>query len=529
MGIIINMKKLPNLPTGQSSFQRIRENRNIYVDKTAHIFRMIDTGEYYFLSRPRRFGKSLTISTLKCLFQGRRELFSGLWIAGNSDWEWEEYPVVMLDFNQISHDTPENMSISLERTMHKIAASYQVSSDAPLLKDQFTELILSLYEKTGMSVVVLIDEYDKPLIDHLGKGPESQEIAKANRDILKHFLGALKGGEVASVLRLVFITGVSRFSRVSLFSELNNLTDLTMHPDYADMLGYTEEELECCFIPHIEEFGRISGKRTEDIITWMKIHYDGYRFSERDVRVYNPFSVLRALDERRFRNYWFETGTPAFLINLLLEKKRNLPAIENMRATEALFSIYDIDRLQIEALLFQTGYITIKDISGALYIFDYPNREVKTSFLEHLLYACAPGGTRTSLYPLLADYLVKEDLPAFIETLRSIYSSIPYTLEIQRDEAYFHTLFYLMVSAAGIEARSEVLTCDGRIDLVMEFHTKLFIIEFKCNQSAATALQQIRDKNYPAPYRQRGKIINLLGINFDAASHNIKEWCHETL
>ncbi|QTA81531.1 AAA ATPase-like domain-containing protein [Desulfonema limicola] len=523
------MKNLQNLPIGKSSFESIRENNDLYVDKTQHIFNLVSQGMYYFLSRPRRFGKSLTISTLRCLFQGKKELFKGLWIDENTDWEWKEHPVILLDFNGISHDTPENLKISLQRSLEKSAELYNLISDAPLLKNQFKELIISLNKKTGMPVVILIDEYDKPIIDHLGKGEKALETAKANRDILKSFFGVIKEGEVSDVLRFVFITGVSKFSRISIFSELNNLKDLTMTEDYADMLGCTQKELETCFAPYFSGFAQKQKMTEPDLLEKLRQHYNGYRFSVRDARVYNPFSILNAVDEKNFNNYWFETGTPTFLVNLLHENNWYLPSIENMEATEALFSVYEIERLQPEAILFQTGYVTIKDIDEGLYTFDYPNREVKTSFSENLFYSYFRGQKDVSRFILLSKYLRLGDMETFIEIMKGIYASIPYTIESKRDEAYFHTIFYLMVSASGIDARSEILTCKGRIDLVIEFSDKLYIIEFKCNQTAKAGIEQIRQKGYAEPYRQTGKKIILMGINFDTEKRNISEWKTEEI
>ncbi|MEE4357450.1 MAG: ATP-binding protein [Desulfococcaceae bacterium] len=518
------MKKTQRLPIGDSSFENIRRDNWLYVDKTRHIYKMADEGKYYFLSRPRRFGKSLTVSTLRCLFQGRKELFEGLWITENTDWEWKPHPVILFDFNSISHDTPENLDLCLKERMVNLGQENSIEIAASTLKGMFRELILALHHKTGMPVVILIDEYDKPLIDHLGRGPEALETAKANRDILKHFLGVIKDGDVASVLRFVFITGVSKFSRVSIFSELNNLSDLTMNRHYADMLGYTQEELETCFAAHINHFAEELNQIPDQVVETLRAYYNGYRFSERNIRVYNPFSVLKALNEQSFKNYWFETGTPTFLVNLLQEKGWYLPKIEDMKAGEGVFSTYDLELLKPEALMFQTGYVTIKDVEGRLFTFTYPNQEVKTSFLEMLFHAYTQGMRDSSLFLLLAGYLGQEDYKSFFETLKAIFGGIPYTLESKRDEAYFHTLFYLMVSASGIDARSEVMTCEGRIDLVVKFPDKIFIIEFKCGQSADAALKQIRDKNYAAPYRQSGKKIILMGIDFDTEKRNVGEW-----
>ncbi len=437
------MAKPFKLPIGISSFEILRTQGYVYVDKTRHIFRMIDEGMFYFLSRPRRFGKSLTVSTLRCLFEGRKDLFDGLWIAENTDWEWERYPVVLIDFNEISHDTPEKLSQSLSRMLGKTAQAHGVTSDAPLLKDKFKELILSLEHKTNSKVTILIDEYDKPLIDHLGKGKESLEIARANQDISRQFLGVLKGGSVSGALRFVFVTGISRFSRVSIFSELNNLEDLTMVAEYSDMLGYTREELETNYKPHIAHFSEMTGVTKAEIVETLERQYDGYRFSKRDVRVYNPFSTISALKQKDFQNYWFETGTPNFLVNILKEKNYPVEGIENLRLEPQIFSVYDIDHLQPAALLYQTGYITIDDVQEHLYSFRYPNREVKISFLKSLMFAHVPGAASDQfLFSKLSGQLERGDLERFFETASAIFASIPHVLESKRDEAYFHTAFY---------------------------------------------------------------------------------------
>ncbi len=518
------MKKPPNLPIGKSSFESIRIKNDLYVDKTRHIFKMADEGEYYFMSRPRRFGKSLTVSTLKCLFEGKKELFDGLWIAEHGDWEWKTHPVVMMDFNELAHDTPENTEHSLKNNLIKTADQYDLNIQDTLLPGMFVELIVSLQRITGSTVVVLVDEYDKPIIDHLGKGSAAIETAEKNRDIMKSFFGVLKGLNVAPCLRFVFLTGVSKFSRVSIFSELNNLNDITMMDSYADMFGYTQEELETDFKPYITQFAEKTGVSRNEIMKKLENHYNGYRFSRRDVRVYNPFSILSVLIHHDFKNFWFETGTPTFLVNLLKDADWYLPEIEGMKTTETAFSTYELENLKPEALLFQTGYATIKDVAGRVYTFGYPNREVKTAFLETLFHAFTEGLKNRSNFILLTEYLQAENTDAFMETMTSIFASIPYALESKRDEAYFHTIFYLMVSASGVNAHSEVLTCDGRIDLVMEFSDKIYILEFKCNQSAEAALKQIREKGYEKKYTKTGKNIFLIGINFDTEKRNVADW-----
>ncbi|MCP4545351.1 MAG: AAA family ATPase [bacterium] len=372
--------RLTKLPIGIQSFQVIRRGGYVYVDKTEHVYRLVDQGMFYFLARPRRFGKSLLVSTLRCLFEGKKDLFDGLWIANHADWTWDEHPVILLDFNQIAHATPENLRVGLDDALIESAQAYGITLERRLLKGCFTELVLKLYRKTNHPVVVLVDEYDKPIIDHLGQGKEALQIARANRDILKNFFGVLKGGDVAAVLRFVFITGVSRFSRVSIFSELNNLDDITPSDGYAGLLGYTQGELEHYFRAHIERFAEAWQVSSQAIVDRLQKHHDGYRFSQNPLQVYNPFSTLKAFREKKFGNYWFETGTPTFLVNLLKERDYSLPQIETLRAPEAIFGSYDIDDLQPEALLFQTGYITIRQVEGRLYHFGYPNQEVKTAW-----------------------------------------------------------------------------------------------------------------------------------------------------
>jgi len=375
------------LPIGIQSFEVMREQNFVYVDKTQTIHHLVTEGMYYFLARPRRFGKSLLVSTLRCLFEGRRELFDGLWIGGPGRWEWQPHPVLVLDFNQIARDTPENLRLGLVRALDHKAQGYQLALSDPLLEGRFVELLVGLHQATQQPVVVLIDEYDKPLIDHLGRGEAALAIARANRDILRSFFGVLKGQDVARILRLVLLTGVSRFSRVSVFSALNNLQDISSSMRYANLLGYTSVELDDYFAAHIANFAAETGQPVEAIRTGLAQYYDGYRFSGNPLKLYNPFSVLNALRDLRFGNYWFETGTPTFLINLLKEDQYPLPQLEGLEVSASVFSSFDIDRLTPEALLFQTGYLTIQDVQDDIYTLNYPNQEVKTTFTEALFFA----------------------------------------------------------------------------------------------------------------------------------------------
>ena len=463
---------------------------------------------------------------LKCLFQGRKELFEGLWIAEQGNWEWQPHPVVLLDFSNINNTSPDNLTQALEQRITQEAALHQLEISGHFFTSQFTDLLLSLHKQTQMPVVVLIDEYDKPIIDHLGRGEQHLDIAKANRDVLKNFFGVLKSGELAPILRFVFLTGISRFSKVSIFSELNNLIDLSMRDVYADILGYTQEELERCFSSHIEQLAYKFGYSREQMLAALAHHYNGYRFCDEALCVYNPFSILHAFNEQKLRDYWFETATPSFLIQLLRQKQYPLPRLEGMEVSRTIFTTFDLDHLRPEALLFQTGYLTISDVQDRLYTLDYPNLEVKRAFSESLFLTLAEDadGASSSQVFKLARYLQTQDFEAFFETMQAIFASIPYTLNTQRDEAYFHTIFYLMLTASGAAAESDVLTSRGRIDLAVEFPDLVYVIEFKCHQQAEAALRQIHDKGYADQYRQTGKQIILIGVNFDVATRNIAEW-----
>ena len=522
----MNTSHTKKLPLDVQSFEKMRTENYVYVDKTRHIHKMISEGTYYFLSRPRRFGKSLFVSTLKCFFEGRKELFEGLWIAEHGEWEWQKHPIVYFDLSNISNETSESLERDLARRLKQQAGFYNLEVSAPSLMSQFTELVLSLHKKTQMPVVVLIDEYDKPIIDHLGKGEAHLDIAKANRDRLKSFFGVLKSLDLSPILRCVFLTGISRFSKVSIFSELNNLIDLSMRDAYADILGYTQQELEESFQTSIDQLSQKCDFSREQTLQALAQQYNGYRFCDSEVRVYNPFSILHAFNTLKLQDYWFQSATPSFLVNLLKEKRYALPKLEGLEVTRSIFDTFDLDHLRPTALLFQSGYLTIADIDGRIYTLNYPNFEVKHAFSESLFFAFAEDaeGEASSQVLKLGHYLEAKSFDAFFETMRAIFASIPYTLNAKRDEAYFHTIFYLMLSASGVEADSEVLTSEGRIDLAVKFSDIVYIFEFKCNQSADAAIQQIQDKGYADKYRQTDNQIVFIGINFDVEHRNVSEW-----
>ncbi len=519
------------LPVSVQDFRQMITGNFVYVDKTRYIYEMVRVPQgYYFLSRPRRFGKSLLVSTLKALFEGRRELFKNLWIE-KSDWQWQALPIVTIDFNGLDSGDPNKLERSLIAVLDRSAKTHGVALNSELLPVRFVELLLALADKYREKVVVLVDEYDKPIITHLGEGEAGLKIAEQNRTILKKFFGVLKEGDVAANLRFVFITGVSKFSKVSLFSELNNLQELTMHAEYASMLGYTQEELEKYFSDRIAEFARRQQSTTTDMLRKLREWYNGYRFTKAEVQVYNPFSIVNALAEYDFKTFWFETGTPSFLVSLIKERDYSVAQIEDLEVPEAAFSTYDLEKLSLEALLFQTGYITLHDYALELYRLGYPNQEVKSSFSAYL-YDSLLDGVDTVLkaqFKRLHQYLMKEDLAQFIETTNAILSAIPYTQHQQQGEAFYHTIFYLMVAASGVLVQTEALSSHGRMDIAVEFDDKVYVIELKCNQPAEQALAQIRAKKYHEKYAQSGRKVFLVGIDFDTQQRAITEWKMESV
>ncbi len=519
---------LAKLPIGISDFGKIRREGYLYIDKTGYIYRMLSTGMYYFLSRPRRFGKSLLLSTLYYLFKGKRELFDGLYIYHKEGIDWREYPVIMLDFNRIEST---NSEILRERLINRLKEIGQeeglLIEESRYLKDAFAELIEKLYRKYGREVVLLIDEYDKAIVDHVGRGEEELQVAKANRDLLRSFYGTLKAADVVMRTKFVLLTGITKFSKVSLFSELNNLLDITMNSEFNSLLGITEQEVEAYLMPHIKAFSQEKGMSYEALREALRDYYNGYRFSQRQERVYNPFSLFSALRNRSITNYWFETGTPSYLVNLIKERNIYIPEYEEFEADEFMFSSYDIESLQILPLMFQSGYLTIKDYDERtrLYTLSYPNREVKESFARSLFREIT-GLYRETKYAKIGKALDDGDIEEAVELAKSIFAEIPYVLE-RKDrtgEEYYQTVFYLILTASGVGVRTEVLNYRGRIDMVVETRRRFYIIEFKCDQSSEAAIAQIKEKGYAEAYRGKGKEVWLVGINFGKEKRNVTEW-----
>ncbi len=514
---------MKEIAASKSNFEDMIKGEYIYVDKTKYIYEIIRKDTYYFLSRPRRFGKSLTVSTLEAIFKGKKELFKGLYIEEKYT-EWSEHPIVKLDFNRIANNTTEKLKKNLKEELMLIAEKYEIILLLDEPENMFKNLIEKLSRKYDKGVVILIDEYDKPIISHLGK---DINIAKENRELLKIFYDNLKPLE--EYIRLVFITGVSKFSKVSIFSTLNNLIELDMHKDFATFLGYTEKELHKYFGEYVEVVAKDYKISKEDMYIKIKEMYNGFRFTDEKDSVYNPFSLGRLFLYKKLKNYWFESGTPTFLVNLMKTRNYNITKIGNLELTERSIIAYDIEHLQLEPLLFQTGYLTIKDYDYGIYRLGYPNKEVEKGFTEQLVSSYIGEDEGTTSIKMMRHF-VKAEYEDYFELMKGLFSSIPYSLvpkDLEKRELYYHSIFYminLLMKDYGYRVDAEILSNRGRIDMLIETKEKIHIIEFKCNQNADVGIDQIKNKGYAEKYRDAGKEIFLIGINFDTEDKNISEW-----
>ena len=510
------MKKLP---IGIQSIEEIIEGGYIYVDKTALIFQLIDEGKYYFLSRPRRFGKSLLISTLKAIFNADKKLFKDCQIYSRN-YNWQKHPIIHLDFTQFSTESVQELEKDLKKELLATAKLYGKSIDtSSSARACLIELVKELSKDN--QVVILVDEYDKPLIDNL----ERLELAKTNRDLMKNFFGTLKG--LDRYLKFILVTGVSKFSQVSLFSGFNNLKDITINPKYTSLLGYTEEEIAAFFKEYIAAVAQKQGKTLQEVIGLMRFWYNGYGFSKGGPTVYNPFSSMLFLENGETNNYWFQTATPTFLINQIKKQNYPLDELNGIQVDDIIFNSHDLEKISLISLLWQTGYLTIKnyDISTHLYYLDYPNEEVKVSFLKYLAESIT-GMTQpraTGYARACTNALRNGNLEDFFATLKIFFSGIPYDMHVAK-EKYYQTIFYVIAKLIGLDAHLEVKTNIGRIDMVVSTDTFVYIFEFKIDSSAEEALNQINDRKYFQKYLDQKKALVLIGVNFDTQKRNISDW-----
>jgi Predicted AAA-ATPase/PD-(D/E)XK nuclease superfamily len=499
------------LPRNISTFSTMITGNYIYVDKTQHIYNLYSTGDrYHFLSRPRRFGKTLLISTLKELFSNNKKFFEGLWIS-TSNYEWIEYPVVHLDFALIEHQTPQQLSENIEWQLQLIAQQHTIDiTSAPSAGSKLALLIITLAQRN--KVAVLIDEYDYPLLTHL----HDTEVAKKMQSILKSFYGVLKG--LDPYLHAIFMTGITKFSKTSIFSGINNLVDITLTYEGAQLLGYTREEIEHYFEPYLISLGKKKQHIQEYVIDTLQTWYNGYRFSKYPIKVYNPYSVLNYLKTEELINYWFESATPSFLVHLLKTQYHALQDIEGIELSRYSLGTFEVDNIPLIALLFQTGYLTIVDYdqTNDMFKLSYPNKEVSESFKIYLVTILAH--TSLSMVETTISQMVTalkdNDIDTFCLSLQSLFANIPYHLHIEQ-ERYFHSLFQFLGSLLGLSIQSEVATDKGRADIVITTQTHIYIFELKFKIDPDIALQQIEKLRYYERYLIMHKPIVLIGLAFN--------------
>ena len=510
------------LPIGMQTFRELREQNCYYVDKTAHIRRLLDEGKHYFLSRPRRFGKSLFLDTCKELFEGNEPLFEGL--AIHDGWDWSvRHPVLRLSFGAGHFKEPGHLHASLMAQLDAVERRTNVSSDYLTGPERFGHLLEALHGQAGRPVVVLVDEYDKPILDAL----DVPEMACANRDYLRGLYAVIKDSDAH--IKFTFITGVSKFSKVSLFSGLNNLTDITLDPEYSAICGYTEADLDEVFAPELPGLDR------DEIRDW----YNGYGWLGPE-KVYNPFDILLLFRSRRFKAHWFETGSPAFLVETLCKRRVSSVALDEMVGSAELLSTFDVEAIATEALLFQTGYLTIRgeeDLGGeSFYRLGYPNREVRQSLNRSLLRHLVQDPSRQTVNSMRLYRLLEANDFAGMKTLfQAFFASIPYEWYTNNDiasyEGYYASVFYSYFAGLGLDITVEDSTSHGRLDMAVRFHAGIYLFEFKVVEMApeGAALAQLKERRYADKYRGSGTPVHLIGVEFSKESRNVVAFEVETV
>ena len=509
------------LPIGIQTFREIREDNCYYVDKTAYIRRLLNEGKHFFLSRPRRFGKSLFLDTLKELFESNEPLFKGLYI--HDRWDWSvRHPVLRLDFSSGTYQGPDDLQKEVAAQLNALEEEAEIiPRDDDTAPARFRRLMKVLHERTGQRVAVLVDEYDKPILDAL----EVPEVARANRDLLRGLYSTVKFADAH--IRFSFLTGVSKFSKVSLFSGLNNLLDITLDPRYSALCGYTEADLDCVFAPELPGLDR------DEIGTW----YNGYNWLG-DEKVYNPFDVLLLFRNREFGAYWFETGTPAFLVETLFKRRVSSLALDNMMGSSDLLSTFDVDAIAPEALLFQTGYLTIHRTERRggemFYRLGYPNREVQQSLNRSLLNRMTGDSSRRAAHSAqLYDLLLANDFAGLKTLFHAFFASIPYEWYTSNDiahyEGYYASVFYSYFAGLGLDITVEDSSSHGRLDMAVLFNENVYLFEFKVVEmtSEDAAMAQLKAKHYADKYRGLGQPIYLVAVEFSRETRNLAAFAVE--
>ncbi len=523
-GGIVNSRKLP---IGIQSFEKLRKRNMLYVDKTEYIYELVHSGIPYFLSRPRRFGKSLLLSTLKAYWEGKRELFTGLAIEkleADNEEAWQPYPIFYFDLNREGYQRENALEEVLDTCLQEWEKIYGCEDTTKSLAFRFQNLLKRASEQAGRLCVVLIDEYDKPLLDTI----DNPELVEHNREVFRSFFGCLKSFD--EYLQFVFITGVTKFNKVSIFSDLNQLYDITFSNAFAGICGITEDELKECFMPEIEEMANARKISVCECLDRLKKTYDGYSFSADMIGIYNPYSLLNAFSKKQFGSFWFETGTPTFLLKSIKDMNLDVRSFSDgsIYITEKTISDYRAGNKNTVPLLYQTGYLTILDYddSRQRYRIGFPNDEVKYGFLENLMeeYTDDTGiGSGKDIFSI-DDEVETGNLEGLRDSITALFASIPYSSKEVVFEHYFQSVLYMLFTLLGKYVMCELHTYTGRVDCIVETRDYVYLFEFKRDSSADEALKQIEDMKYALPYAADKRVLYKIGVNFDSDTRMLTEW-----
>ena len=515
------------LPISVQSFEKLRDEKCVYVDKTEYIYRIVHDVAQYFLSRPRRFGKSLLLSTMRAYWKGQKELFSGLAIEKlekNHPEAWVKHPVFYIDFNVDNYNEANTLEAVLDEHLREWEEEYGITNPQGSYGIRFRKVIKTAHEKTGLRCVILVDEYDKPLLDLI----DAYELQQHAKSVLKGFFSALKNRD--EDIQSIFITGVSKFHKVSIFSDLNQLRDISLNEEFSGICGITESELSSNFAPEIKAMAEKRQISEEECLRKLKQQYDGYRFHQDGAPVYNPFSVINALCDKEFGSYWFESGTPTFLVKQLraMEFDARRFTDHTIYANASLLKDYSADNPDPIPLLYQTGYLTIADYDaeGCEYTLAFPNHEVKYGFLQNLMpeYVTDCGASSGLDIFTLRRYTNQGDVESIMRVLTALFARITYTRKEDPFEHYFQTVIYLVFTLLGQFAECEMHTFSGRIDCRVQTRKYIYLFEFKRDESAEKALQQIDDKSYTLPFVADSRKLYKIGVSFDSEKRLLSEW-----
>jgi hypothetical protein len=517
------MSELQNLPIGIQSFEKLRKGDYLYVDKTDLIYRLVTTGCYYFLSRPRRFGKSMLLSTLQAYFSGQKELFEGLAIS-RLEKDWNTYPILHLDLNTEVYADVKALENKLNAALSSWEDTYGRNPVEQSFPTRFEGVIRRAYEKMGRGVVILVDEYDKPVLQAV----EDEELQETYRNILKGFYGALKSMD--GCIQFAFLTGVTKFGKISVFSDLNNLYDISMDKTYISICGITDEELDTVLTPYIQRLSTTMNLTYDEVREQLRKQYDGYHFCANSIGIYNPFSILCTFRSNEFKNYWFETGTPSYLVYLLKKHHYNLEYMTSAVVGNDVLNSVDSQSTDPLPVIYQSGYLTIKDYNPRfkVYTLGFPNAEVEEGFMNFLLpyYAQLPETQSGFSIMNFVSEVEAGKVDDFLKRLSSLFANTPYEL-VKDLENHYQNVLFIVSELMGFYVKVEYHTSDGRIDMVLQTDDYTYVMEFKLDGTAEEAMQQIDSKNYALPFAvDRRKLIKV-GINFSSTTRNIERWIYK--